>query len=117
MRNNKRIILATLFGFISGLFCFLGGRILGIEMGMEDFIMILFHRTLLGFVIGISSLRWHWVLHGVLLGLIIGIPHPFFFQMLHGDSGSGIYFILGAVWGVLIEFFTSIVFKAKVIYN
>lgn len=114
MMLKRRIILATLFGFISGLFCFLGGRIFGIEMGMEDFIMILFHRTLLGFVIGISSLRWHWALHGILLGLIIGIPHPFFFQMLLGDLGSLIYFILGAVWGFLIELFTSIVFKAKV---
>ncbi len=113
MVNNKRVLLATLFGVISGLLCYLGARIIGIEMGLDDFMMILLHRTLLGFVIGISVLRWNWMLHGILLGLIIGIPNPHFFEMLHGDLSCGLYFFMGAVWGFLIELFTSIVFKAK----
>ena len=113
MTGNKRILLATLFGVISGLLCYLGARIIGIEMGLDDLMMILFHRTLLGFVIGISSLRWHWALNGVLLGLIIGIPNPHFFTMLHGNLSCGLYFFMGAVWGFLIELFTSVVFKAK----
>jgi hypothetical protein len=79
--------------------------------------MILFHRTLLDFVIGISSLSWHRSLHGILLGLIIGIPNPHFFKMLNGDLNCGIYFLFGAVWGILIEFFISVVFKAKLIHK
>jgi hypothetical protein len=113
MASNKRILLATLFGVISGLLCYSGARIIGIEMGLDDFMMILFHRALLGFVIGISSLRWHWAWHGILLGLIIGIPNPHFFEMLNGVLSCGIYFFMGAVWGFLIELFTSVVFNKK----
>lgn len=117
MSGNKRILLATLFGVISGLFCYLGAISLGIEIGLDDLMMILLHRTLLGFVIGISSLRWHWVLHGILLGLIIGIPNPHFFKMLHGELSCGLYFLMGAVWGFFIELFTSVIFKAKSIHK
>jgi hypothetical protein len=79
--------------------------------------MLLSHRMLLGFVIGISSLRWHWALHGILLGLIIGIPDVHFFNMLRGELSNGLYFLFGAVWGLMIEFFTSVVFKAKLVHS
>ena len=54
-------------------------------------------------------------MHGILIGLIVGIPDIHFFYMIRGGiiNNSGIYFIFGAIWGFLIEFFTSVVFKEK----
>lgn len=117
MASYKRITIATLFGFVSGILCYLGGRMVGIDIGLASFMMLLSHRMLLGFVIGISSLRWHWALHGILLGLIIGIPDVHFFNMLRGELNNGLYFLFGAVWGLMIEFFTSVVFKAKLVHS
>jgi len=117
MVSHKRIALATLFGFLSGILCYLGGRTVGIDISLGGFLMLLSHRTLLGFVIGISSLRWHWALHGIVLGLIVGIPDVHFFNMVRGELSNGLYFLFGAVWGLLIELFTSVVFKAKVVHS
>jgi hypothetical protein len=118
MTSRKRISIATLFGFLSGIFCYLIGRYwLGIDISLSSFFMVLAHRTLLGFVLGISSLKWHWVLHGILIGLIVGIPEYHFVYMIRGDINSSLYFFAGAIWGLMIEFFTSIVFKAKLIHN
>jgi hypothetical protein len=115
MASHKRIAIATLFGVVSGILCYLGGRGLGIDISLASFLMLLSHRTLLGFVIGISSLRWHWALHGILLGLIVGIPDIHFFNMVRGELSNGLYFLFGGVWGLLIEFFTSVAFKARLV--
>jgi len=116
--SKKRIIIATLFGFLSGIFCYLLGRYAaGFEINLSNFFMLLTHRTLLGFVLGISVLKWHWVWHAIIIGLIVGIPDYHFFNMISGHFASGIYFFFGAVWGLMIEFFTTIVFKAKLVSN
>ncbi|KPJ67014.1 hypothetical protein AMJ44_07510 [candidate division WOR-1 bacterium DG_54_3] len=109
--SAKRVIIATIFGFITGFLCYFGGRYgLKVEMSTVHLFMILLHRGLLGFVIGISALRVPWALHGILLGLIIGLPSvP---GIILGE-GSLAYFVAGAVWGFIIELFTSVVFKAK----
>ena len=114
MASRKRISIATLLGFLSGVICYLIGRYwLGIDISLSSFFMLLAHRTLLGFVLGISALRWHWAVHGILIGLIVGIPDYHFVYMIGGSLNSGLYFFAGALWGLVIEFFTSIVFKAK----
>jgi hypothetical protein len=93
------------------------GRGVGIGISLGGFLMLLSHRTLPGFVIGISSLRWHWTLYGILLGLIVGIPDVHFFNMVRGELSNGLCFLFGAVRGLMIEFFTSVVFKAKVVHS
>jgi hypothetical protein len=114
--SRKRISIATLFGLLSGIVCYLLGKYwLGIDITLSSFFTILAHRTLLGVVLGISALKWHWALHGILIGLIVGIPDYHFNGMIGGDVNCGLYFFGGAAYGLLIEFFTSIVFKAKVV--
>jgi hypothetical protein len=114
MDRRRRIAIATGWGFVAGILCYLLGRFwLGIDITMSWFLVLLSHRMLLGFVIGISALRWHWALHGILLGLIVGIPDYHFRSMVLGDINSGLYFLAGPVWGLMIEFFTSVVFKAR----
>jgi hypothetical protein len=75
MFNSKRLIIATLFGFITGIICYLGGRY-GLQDDIDStmFFYILLNRALIGFVIGISIIRMHWVVHGILIGFIVGIP-------------------------------------------
>jgi len=112
--SAKRVFIATLFGFITGLLCILGGRYgLKIEMTPAQVLIILLHRGLLGFVIGISALRMHWAIHGILLGFIVGLP--FVVKVFFGQADLLIYFVMGAVYGFIIELFTSVVFRAKAV--
>lgn len=111
MVSAKRVVIATIFGFITGILCYLGGKYgLKAEMNILELFMILFHRGLLGFVIGISALRIHWALHGILIGLIVGLPG---YPIIFSEGGFIAYSVMGVIWGFVIEFFTSVVFKAK----
>jgi len=113
MINPKRVIIATAFGLITGSLCYLGGRYgLKAEINTVEFFMILLHRSVLGFVIVISGLRMHWALHGILLGFIIGLPG---FPLIYSEGGFLAYSFMSIVWGVIIELFTSVVFRAKVL--
>lgn len=115
MTSAKRVIIATIFGLIAGILCSLGGKYgLKADLNATEIVMVLLHRGLLGFVIGISALRIHWALHGVLLGLIVGLPG---FPLIFREGGLISYSLMGLVWGFIIEFFTSVVFKAKPIHT
>jgi hypothetical protein len=118
MIQVKRIIIATLFGIIAGFICFLGAILLGLPVDPLRFTVIIVNRTLIGFVIGISALRINWVLHGFLIGEIVGLP--FFLYDITMNVGLTIAFgvlIINPLFGIMIEFFTSIVFKATLSSN
>jgi hypothetical protein len=115
MTGVRRLAISTLFGFASGIICYLGGK-----YGLQDdisatmFFYILLNRALIGFVIGISLVRMHWALHGLIIGLIVGVP--FTAGCLLGQGGletaiAGL--VLGALYGLMIEFFTSVVLGAR----
>jgi len=113
----KRVIIATIFGFITGILCFLGSKY-SAEMKIDTamFFYILVSRGLIGFVIGISAWRLSWALHGIIIGLIVGLPFAIsaFFNPVTGGVGN--FFLLlafGVLWGFIIELFTTVVFKAK----
>jgi hypothetical protein len=113
--RKKRILIATLFGFIAGIFCYLSGVILiPIEHDLMLFIWVVVNRTLLGFVIGISALRVHWALNGLIVGLTVGLVFPLNAVMLGKEIPLIIsVYVMGIIYGILIEFFTSVVFKQK----
>ncbi len=111
MINPKRVIIATLCGLITGFLCYLGGRYgLKAEINTVEFFMILLHRGVLGFIIGISGIRIHWALHGILMGFIVGLP---VFPLIYSEGGLLAYSFMSVVWGFIIELFTSVVFKEK----
>jgi len=114
--NTKRFFIALIFGFLSGLLCYLGGiYIVKIENNLTNFTWIILNRSLIGFVIGISILRVNWSLHGILIGATIGTLFPFYIFIRGGNlSIVLIAYILSVLFGLMIEFFTSIVFKARV---
>ncbi len=73
MIGNKKVVIATLTGFVLGLSCWAGGVFLfGYEYSALQVTNILAHRTILGFVIGVTSLNMNWALRGILLGSVLG---------------------------------------------
>jgi hypothetical protein len=114
--NSKRLGIALIFGFLAGLLCYLGGiYLVKMENTPANFFWIILNRSLIGFVIGISILRIHWVAHGALIGATIGLLFPFYI-FICGESPIliGGAYILSILFGIFIEFFTSIVFKAGI---
>lgn len=119
MFQTRRTILATMFGAFTGLVCYLGGRFgLGDEISMPMFYYIMVNRTLIGFVIGISVFRMHWALHGPLIGLLVGLPFTFGCLLEEDNIETAIAaLVLSAVYGFIIELFTSVVLGAKAAEN
>ena len=115
MVESKRIIVGTIFGFIAGLLCYVGGFMLGIGYGYTIFqiINVFVNRMLIGFVIGISALKLKWYIHGLVIGEIVGLPFFFYDLILGADSSLLIVVLIASgVFGILIEYFTSFVFNA-----
>ncbi len=115
----KRIIIATLAGMLFGVVCYYFAKSGGGEIPAAIRYQIIFSRTLIGFAIGISSLNLkHWSLHGLVLGIIFSIPLAFSGMMADNPEFSkSMMFtssmIMGAIYGVLIELITSVLFKEK----
>ena len=112
--GGRRLVVSTTFGFVAGIICYLGGK-----YGLKDdistmmFVYILVNRVLIGFVIGVSTLRMHWALHGPLVGTLVGLPFAAGCLLEESNLETAVAaLILGAVYGLMIEFFTSIVFRA-----
>jgi len=70
------------------------------------------NRILIGFVIGISAWRIHYLLHGALMGLIVTLSISIGI-LLDIFAGFLMFTVAGLIYGFLIEFFATKVFKAK----
>lgn len=115
----KRILIATLSGLVTGFVCFGLASSSG-ELPLPIILQIIASRTLIGFAIGISSLKLgHWTIHGIVMGLLFSLPLAFSGLMApeNPDFSQSMMFIstviMGIIYGFLIELFTSVVFKAK----
>ncbi|MDA3954860.1 MAG: hypothetical protein PF485_14530 [Bacteroidales bacterium] len=120
MKKTKRIIIATIFGFLFGFVCLAFASSGEAELPYAVKQQILFSRALIGFAIGISCLKFHWSLHGLLLGMLFSLPLAFSGLMApeNPEFSSVMMFvstiILGMIYGFLIELITSLLLKAKV---
>lgn len=70
------------------------------------------NRILIGFVIGISAWRIHYLLHGTLMGLIVTLSISIGI-LLDSVAGFLMFTVAGLIYGFLIELFATKVFKAK----
>jgi hypothetical protein len=118
MLSGKRVVIATICGLICGFICMTLASsnpdpAAPISTGLK--LSILFGRTLLGFTIGISALRMPWWLHGIFLGIITSIPMAL--PILDQISIFIGTFVMGVIYGLLIELVTSVFFKAKSVSN
>ena len=115
----KRLVIATIMGLIFGFVCFGFASSGGEKLPLILVISIIFGRTLIGFAIGISRFKFaHWTIHGILMGALFGLPsalgammgnHPDFSPEMMFTST----FVMGIIYGFLIELFTTVVFKAR----
>jgi hypothetical protein len=113
MLNRKRLFIATIFGVVSGLVCW----ILASSEGPTPWFFALstiLSRTLIGFAIGISVLKVRWWLHGITMGMVFSIPMAL--QGFYVPGKEAFIFlgtiIMGIIYGFFIELFTTVVFKA-----
>ena len=110
MLTLKRVLIATLCGFIFGIVCMLMASS-NSEITLLQRWMIIVGRTMLGFTIGISALCLVWWQHGLVLGFLTSIPMAL---PLLGNTPIMIgTLVMGLIYGFLTELITSILFKAK----
>ena len=111
--DMKRIVIAILFGLVAGVLCATGGFSAGIfKFSVITLIWVLLNRAVMGFAIGASGLKLHWAWNGIVMGLVVG---SIFSYSLFMNGGSGILplvnFFVNGLFGLMIEFFTTKVFK------
>jgi hypothetical protein len=115
MNNSKRIVITTILGLISGAIAVwfvnaAGDNPLPPEINLRMMITFGF----MGFVIGISSLRWHWALHGLVIGGLVGLIEGLAsYALINLIDLLVIPVIFGMAFGLLIELITSVGFKAR----
>lgn len=108
----KRIAIATLFGVAAGTICatlVASGHLLKLTPVLT--LWILLNRAVMGFAIGTSALKLHWAWNGIVMGLVVGSIFSYYLFMNVGVTVMLFNFIGNAVFGLLIEFFTTVVFK------
>ena len=101
-----------------GLICWLGGvYILGNTYTGTQVVNIFMHRSVMGFVISISALRMNWVVHGLLIGTVIGVLF-ILYEAMYGYLMWIIWMLIpvNAIYSLLVEYFTTKVFKSPVKY-
>lgn len=115
----KRLAIATLFGLLSGIVCC---SLASSEQELPLFmaLSIMLSRTLIGFAIGISRFKMkHWTIHGLVMGLVFSLPSGFAVMAAPENpefSANAMFFLtvgMGMFYGLMIELFTTKVFKAK----
>ena len=112
----KRIAIATLFGLAAGVVCAAAGSSLHMfQLTAVSLVWVLLNRTVMGFVIGATNLKLHWAWNGIILGLVVGSIFSYYLFMTMGLKMLLLTPIGNAVYGLLIEFFTTKVFKQPAI--
>jgi len=114
--ENKRLLICTIGGIIAGLICSAGGLLSGniSEFSFFAIAPTFFNRLMLGFFIGISTLKLNFLFHGIVIGLLVSLITSLPF--LEGNVKGFMFFtIAGIIYGLLIELFATKVFKAKIV--
>jgi len=116
MNSSKRIFITTTLGLISGAIAVWFTNAAGENpLPPEIILRMLVTFSFMGCVIGISSLRWHWAIHGLILGGLFGLIEGLSSYALIGQIELLVIpIIFGMVFGFLVELITSVGFKVGV---
>ena len=111
----RRISIATFLGLLCGVVCMaLASSNSPFPLAIK--MQIIANRALIGFAIGISALKMKWWIHGLLMGLLFSLPLGFSSMMAMGLTPTLLFLmtvLLGMLYGLIIELFTTVVFKAE----
>ena len=109
----KRIVVATLFGLVAGCICAAGafyGHML--KFSVITLVFVLLNRAVMGFAIGVSGLKLRWAWNGIFLGIAVGSIFSYYLFMNMGPGPMPVVnFFVNGIFGLMIEFFTTVVFK------
>ncbi|MGA9567499.1 MAG: hypothetical protein WBS19_18375 [Candidatus Korobacteraceae bacterium] len=109
----KRIAVATLCGLGAGSIC--ATALFSSGLIKFSFVLLawtLLNRAVMGFAIGTSKLQLPWAWNGVIIGMAVGSIFSYFLFMSLGPGKLPfINFFANGIFGLLIEFFTTVVFR------
>ncbi len=113
----KRIIIAIIFGLFAGVICASGAFLGGIlPFTAANLVWVLLNRAVMGFAIGASGLPLRWAWNGVIMGLVVGSVFSYSLYVNRGDVMLPLVNgLVNGLFGLMIEFFTSVVFKAPAV--
>ena len=111
--DKRRLWVCMLGGVIAAVFCLIGRQIIYSfpEILWENIAATVANRLLLGFVIGISGWRINYLLHGAILGLILSLSVSIGF-LADNILGFFLFTTAGVIYGIMIEWLSTNVFKA-----
>jgi len=110
--NTKRVIICTIGGIIAAGICVGGMASSGrVDLTPQVLIPSIGNRILIGFVIGISGWRLHYLLHGALVGLLVTLSGSIVIA-LSSMPGFIMHTAAGALYGLLIELVATKLLKA-----
>lgn len=111
--NKKRVLICLFGGIICSIICATGMKLTNASATIPILLASgIGNRILIGFVIGISRWKIHYLLHGALLGFIVTLSTSIGL-LPQSLIGFAIYTSAGIIYGTLIEIFATKVFKAK----
>jgi len=111
--NAWKVSLATILGFVCGIICLFLAKSGGNQVPTAMAWAIILNRALIGFVIGISAWKIHFIPHGLLIGVFVSLS-PALASL--ATMGYNIFIgtlIMGAIYGLVINLVISVVFKEK----
>jgi hypothetical protein len=104
-----------LFGLVAGGICAAGafyGHLL--TFSVVTLVFVLLNRAVMGFAIGVSGLKLRWAWNGIVMGMAVGSIFSYFMFMTNGAGPMPVVnFFVNGLFGLMIEFFTTVVFKQK----
>lgn len=103
---KKRIFIALVSGAVLGIFCILGASVrLGWSGNQLLILSLWYNRLVMGLLIGLAGDlvlihgRSNWILRGAFLGLVVSAAY-----FLTAGGGDWVSFLVGPVYGIIIEF-------------
>ena len=110
---KKRFIVCVFGGLIAAGICLTGRQILfgAPEITWETVAYTMANRVLLGFVIALSGWRINHFAHGAILGFIVSFSVSIGF-LFSDPIRFALYTCAGILYGLLIEWFSTDIFKA-----
>ena len=104
----RRISIASALGFVCGIICLLLSKYAaGNELTARVILNGLFNRTLMGFLIATTGSRWKPLPRGALLGFLMSVAYAI------PMAAPVPPIVAGTIYGILIDVFTTSVFKAR----